>query len=181
METGSSATMSLRLEQIGARHHHALALAAGKLVGVLLQHLLPAHPDDVERGFDQRPPFFPGARQLKVLEHHVKDVLDAVEGVVDGVRVLKDRLNFAAVIHELRFVHRAHIDAFVNDLAARDLGKTEHQVGQRRLAAAALAGDGSDGRRAIFDGEVEVLQRNGNALGVKEPAAVHFGCILDFE
>ena len=181
METGSSATMSLWLEQVGAGHHHALALAAGQLVGILLQHLFAAHADHVERVLDQRLPFFFAARQLEVLEHHVEDVLDPVEGVVDGVRILKDRLHLAPVVHELLFVHGADVDALVDDLPAGDLGEAQHQVGQRRLAAAAFAGDGGDRGWAIVDGQVEVLQGDRNVLGAKETAAVDLGCALDFE
>jgi hypothetical protein len=50
----------LRLEQIGARHHHALALAAAELVRIFFQHLFAAHPHHVERIFDQvtRPRLF---------------------------------------------------------------------------------------------------------------------------
>ena len=152
-----------------------------KLVRILLQHFLAAHAHDVERLFDQVVGLRPALGQLEVLDHHVEDVAHAVEWVVDGVGILEDRLHLAPVFDQLRLVHRGDVDALVDDLPARDLGKAQDQVGQRRLAAAALTGDRRDRGRPVFDRHAEILQRHRRGLRFHEAAAIHLGGVAYFQ
>ena len=86
------------LQHKGARHHHALALAAAELVRVLFQHLLAAHTHDVQRLLDQLIGLKPAVGQIELFDDQVKDVLHPVKGIVHRIRVLKDGLHLAPVL-----------------------------------------------------------------------------------
>jgi len=134
-------------QHVRTSHHDALALAAAELVRVLLQDLVPAHADQLERVLDQPAGFLLGTRHGKVAHGHVEDVLDAEERIVDLIRVLEDGLHFLAVRQPPATIHLADILSFVEDMAFRQGRETEDGVRERSLAAAAFTSDGGDARR----------------------------------
>src|SRR6185503_5938097 len=111
------------LEQIGQSHHHALPLAAAELVRVFLQYFLAAHAHHLQRVFDQVARGSLVGGELKVLDGQVKNVLDAVERVVDCVGVLKDGLNLARVLQLLLPIQRRDVATLVEDLTRGQVDK----------------------------------------------------------
>ena len=90
----------------------------------------------------------------------IKNVVDAVEGIVNAERVLEDGLHVAPVGLQLLVGHIGDIFAFKDDLARCELDKAEHEVRQRGFAAAALAGYGGNGGWRFINGQIEIVKRD---------------------
>ena len=119
---------------------------------------------------DQGPGLGPRGGQPEPGDGHRQHVVDAVEGVVDLVGVLEDRLDLAPEAPPLPRATSPRGPAPVGDVAAGRRQQAEEQAGERRLAAAALADDGGDGRAALAEGEREVPEGDG-VRPVEQPAA----------
>src|SRR5258708_2389742 len=95
--------------------------------------------------------------QLEVSDHAIEDVLDAVERVIYAKWVLKYGLHLTAVGLHLFGIGTRHILPVIDNLPGGQARKTQHDLGQRGLAAAALPGDRDDRGWLPGNAQVEVL------------------------
>ena len=100
-------------------------------------------------------------------------MVDRVEGVIRLERVLEYGLNFASVLHPVVAGHSADVDSLIQDAAAGGFQYAEHQSCERCFAAAALAGDGSDGWTVARNAEGYVVKCERD-IGAAEDAAAEF-------
>ncbi len=146
----------------GQRHrdHHALPLPAGELVGVGLRPRR-RHPDLLEELAD--PALHRSVGDLRLVEpDRLGDLLpDPAYGVQRVQRALEhDRRAGPAQRAQVAPAHAQHVVAVDQDPTGHGrVGRLEpeHRAGQRRLAAAGLAGHADD--LAALDGQVHLAHR----------------------
>src|SRR5271154_7170215 len=107
-------------------------------------------------------------------------MVDGVERVENRERVLKNRLHFAPVVELLLARKRPDVLTAINDVADGRRDEAEQKHRQRRLSAAALAGDGEDRRLVLLEPQREVRQGDGR-LRTDEASAENLGDVPDFE
>ena len=76
------------------RHHQALFLPTTQLMGKAPQGLRRAQAHFLHRLRNQVAAFLFTLRQAKALDRHLQDMIDPIEGIIGGVRILVDRLHF---------------------------------------------------------------------------------------
>ncbi len=118
---------------------------------------------------------------LKFLMTMSKICLNLIERVVNGIRVLENGLHVAPVVVQLAPGHGGDVGALVDDLARRQFREAQDHIGERRLAAAALAGDCGDAGRTLWNDQVEVLEGDRRGAARQEAAAIDFGCVANFK
>ena len=84
-------------QQECSRDHDPLALSAAELMRVLLQYFRAPQPDHTQGRLDHLVGRVAVAGEVEALDDHVEHMFDPIEGVVDLVRILKNRLHFATV------------------------------------------------------------------------------------
>src|SRR5581483_2317669 len=125
--------------------------------------------------------FLLASRESEILDDHIKDVLDAIKGVIDFIRVLKDRLHLTPIVAHLLTREMRDVGAAIENLTRREGDESENRIDQRGLAAAALACDGGDGRRLFGDHQTKVLQRDKFLTAAEQAAAVDFRGVANFQ
>ena len=160
-----------RLDHIGPGHHDALALAAAELMRVFAQDILAIQTDHVQAGFHHVAVFALIVGKAEVRVDQIKDMVDAVKGIVNAEGILKDRLHIAPVDLQLGIAHVGDVFAIKDDVARCQLDEAEDQIRQRCFAAAALARDRRDGRWRFVDGQIEVVQGDNRFSSAEEAAA----------
>ena len=144
-----------RAQRQRARNHHALLLAAGKLVRIAIADIL-RQADAVHRL--ARPPEAIGAvalaRQFQRLQHGGEDRHPRVQR---GVRVLEDDLVVAAVALELPARESQRIDAIMQDGARARLQQEHQRAADRGLARSGFADDAK--RLAAADVKIDAVDR----------------------
>ena len=86
-----------------------------------------------------------------MLVDQIKYVVNAVERIVNAEGILEDRLHIAAVGFELAIGHIGDIFAVEDDMTRCQFDEAKDEIRQRRLAAAAFAGDRGDRSRRLVD------------------------------
>ena len=134
---------------------NALLLAAGHLVGVLVEHLADgqARSHILHAGRDlRRVHTGDGERQGDVLARRER---------IEQVGVLEDKAKLlAAELRKLGLLHARHVLAVNADGATRGAIDGRHAVEQRRLARARGAHDADE--FATVDGKADVVERAGH-------------------
>ena len=130
---GSSAISSSRL--VGERHgdHHALALAAGELVRIGAEPLLRLADADLVEQLQRARARLPLAHALVQAEDLADLLLDRVQRIERGHRLLEDHGDLvAAHLPQLLLVERQQVLALEEDLAGRVAGRRVGQQLQHR-------------------------------------------------
>ena len=144
-----------RLDRERARDRDALALAAGKFVGVAARKAR-LEPDQPQQFLDPRAAF---VRWHEVMQHQrlAEDLGDRHARVERGVRVLEDDLRLPAERAQCVGVEAEQVTPFETDAAGVRLDQAQHQAAHGRLAAAGFADQGQ--RLAGIDVEADAIDR----------------------
>src|SRR5258705_7626819 len=126
-----------RPQRQSARDADALALAAGKLVRVVL-HLIRPETDLLEQ-FGDAVAFFASRRQTMDAEWLPYDVARRHSWIERSKRVLEDDLHRPSVRAQVRLAEMGDIQAIKADAATGRLDEAQDAARHRRLAAAGLA------------------------------------------
>ncbi len=160
-----------RFNHISTRHHNPLPLPATQLMRILAQHILTIQANHIQPRLDHIAVFRLIVRQAEMLVDQMKYMVNPIKGIVDAKGILKNSLHIAAVQLQLLIGHIRNVFAIKDNLPRCELDKPQHQVRQRRLATAALASNGGDGRRGFVDGHVKMIQRNHRFFAAAQKAA----------
>ena len=150
-ETGSSQTISDRVDRERAGDADPLALAAGELVREPVV-VLRVEPDDLEQLRDAALALGRRADAVDV-ERLGDDEADALARVERRVRVLEDHHHLAPERAHVLARELRDVPALEDDLAVRRLEQLHDAARHRRLAAAGLADDAE--RLALPEGEAD--------------------------
>ncbi len=145
----------LRLERERPRDADPLALPAGELVRIPVDHV-GVEPDRLQQLGDARLALRlrPDAVDLQRL---ADDVADRHPRVERGVRVLEDHLDPAPDRPQRRGAEAGEVDAVEEDAAVARLVEPDHRLRERRLAATRLADQPE--RLAALDAERDAVDR----------------------
>ena len=144
-----------RFDRERARDRDALALAAGKFVGVAA-HETRLEPDQPQQFLDPRAAF---VRWHEVMQRQwlAEDLSDRHARIERGVRVLEDDLRLPAERAQCAGVEAEQVTAFETDAAGIRFDQAQHETAHGRLAAAGFADQGQ--RLAGIDVEADAVDR----------------------
>jgi hypothetical protein len=155
-------------------------IAARQLMREAAEDVLRPQSDCAKRFFHLGAGLGPGRGKLEAPYRHAQQVVDRVERVEHGKRILEDRLHFPTVGNAVAAAEARDVLSPIDDLpnGRRDEAKEQHR--QRGLAAPRFAGDRQDGRLVFVEGQRKVPERYGR-MRTDEAALVNLRYIFEFE